>query len=610
MDTTTEIKSHDLTLHTLYNEFYTVPDFQREYVWQEKNVEKLLNDVYEHFYDSHNQPSNDAEYFVGSTVVCWGKDNAYLLIDGQQRLTTCYLLLCAARDLLDKSGATNIEWLRKIIADISMDPVTKNDLYRFKIILQYTDSDGVLKKIAEGKTLIKDIKITTRSVHNIITAYNTIASFFGEKFQNIPDKVREFVAVFIDKVKIIRIETPHLKNALKVFETINARGVGLSPMDLLKNLVFMQAKSNYSELKGRWDKLIKNLERCDEKPTRFLRYYILSHYKINDSSKGLREDEIYDWFNDKADLCGINLDPLGFVDKLIDRSAAYANFVEGKDVAGNTNRYLKNLKALSGTARQHFILLLAGQHLQPELFNELSRQIENLFFCYIITREATKTFERDFADWSGELRDVKDADGINAFINKNIINEMKSLSERFDLAINKLNLTEIQQYRMRYILAKLTQYIEEKAWGNPVDTNLDRYIHSSVHIEHILPYDPKPEVKAAFDKILEYDNFKQRLGNLTLLEQTINSSIGNDFYEAKKDGYRHSAFLLTKSLIEKQEFGIDTQLKRAVEDLQQFDNWDSNSIEARQEMLRKLARRVWGIPDITENLEIPHEAKQ
>jgi len=83
---------------------------------------------------------------------------------------------------------------------------------------------------------------------------------------------------------------------------------------------------------------------------------------------------------------------------------------------------------------------------------------------------------------------------------------------------------------------------------------------------------------------------------LTLLEKTINSSVSNGSFDEKAPGYRQSAFLLTKSLAEKPQVGADTQLNRAVADLIQFKTWDSNAIVQRQEMLAKLARKVWDMP--------------
>src|SRR5437899_83764 len=98
--TVPKIESADLTLAEVYKDFYTVPDFQREYVWQPENVERLLQDVLDEFYDEDGRlVGNDDEYFLGSIVACPGEKNGTLtLIDGQQRLTTIYLVLCCIRD--------------------------------------------------------------------------------------------------------------------------------------------------------------------------------------------------------------------------------------------------------------------------------------------------------------------------------------------------------------------------------------------------------------------------------------------------------------------------------------------------------------------------------
>jgi hypothetical protein len=367
-------------------------------------------------------------------------------------------------------------------------------------------------------------------------------------------------------------------------------------MDLLKNLLFTRTESkDYPRLKERWKELADTLDGCSEKPLRFLRYYIMAHYEI-DSYSVIREDEIYAWFVGHAHECGIDTDPLGFLEQLIECSKAHANFLACKNAGGVDNRYLHNLALLGGALRQQYILLMAARTLPPELFDQLCRAIENLVFCYIITRESTKTFERNFARWSSDLRAVKNDKELDAFIEKYFVEDMASRAERFEFAFRELSQSLIQQYRVRYILAKLTQYIEENAWGNPGHGHLDHYVARNVEIEHILPSNPRFDVRAAFDNVEKYDEYTGRLGNLTLLERTINASVSNGSFAEKTPGYRQSAFLLTKSLVEKPQVGVNTQLNRAVADLNQFESWTSFAIEQRQEMLANLARKVWSVP--------------
>ncbi|MFZ5899573.1 MAG: DUF262 domain-containing protein [Bacillota bacterium] len=592
-----KIESQDLTVGALFKDFYSVPDFQREYVWQGEQVERLLQDLFDEFYDEEGHTLTGPEYFLGSIVACKGEDGTFQLIDGQQRMTTLYLILCVIRDMLKESSASPSKVLDSQIADAAIDPRTFREVERFRVTLQYEDSQGVLDKIASGNTPISKIPETTQSVRNVLAAYRAIRDFLNTNLNSGPKRLREFHGVLTTCVKLIRIVTPTIANALKVFETINDRGVGLNAMDLLKNLLFMRtSKKDYPRLKERWKKLVDILDAVGEKPLRFLRYYIMAHHEI-DYRRGIREDEIYDWFVKHAAECGIETDPLGFLERLIECAQAHANFQACKDTQGSDNRYLRNLAFLGGALRQQYILLMAARALPQELFDRLCRAIENLLFCYIITRESTKTFERNFARWSADLRAVKDVQGLDAFIAKYFAPDMQNRADRFDFAFRELSQNRIQQYRMRYILAKLTQYIEEQAWGNPAYGRLDHYIAKEVDIEHILPSTPQPDVRVAFDKPEEYDDYVGRLGNLTLLEKTINSSVSNAGFAEKLPGYRQSAFLLTKSLAEKPQVGINTQLNRAVAELIQFNNWDSTAIQRRQEMLAKLARKVWDMPE-------------
>lgn len=591
-----KIESSDLSLTDLFKDFYAVPDFQREYVWEPEHVERLLQDAYDEFYDADRRPVLGPEYFIGSVVVCPGGDGTFQVIDGQQRLTTCYLVLCAVRDALARAGADPLKTLQDQIAATSMDPTTGDDVFRYRLALQYEDSRGVLEQIA-GNGAAAATTAQTVSVRHIHAAHETIGGFLAANFGDDPSGLKPFLATFTQRVKLIRIVTPNLSHALKVFETINDRGVGLNAMDLLKNLLFMRtASADYPRLKERWKQLVDGLDRCGEKPLRFLRYYVLSHHET-EPSKPPREDEIYAWFVRHADEAGIATDPLGFLDELVDRSRAYAHFAEAKDAQGDPVRYLRNVALLSGNARQHFILLLAGRHLPGDLFAELARRIENLFFCYVITREPTKSFERTFARWSEALRSVRTAGDLEAFVDLYITPDLAKRSRDFDFALAALDQGRIQQYRLRYVLAKLTQFVEEQAWQNAADADLGAFLDKSVHVEHILPASPTPEVRAAFDRPAEYAAHAAKLGNLTLLEKTINTSVSNGQFAAKVPGYRQSKFLLTRSLVEKPGVGQHTALNRAVVDLPQFEVWDSRAIERRQRVLARLARRVWEIPE-------------
>jgi len=588
---TKTIKSLDLSIGELFNQFYVVPSYQREYVWEQAQVEQLMQDIYEAFPESPQLDLSD--YFIGSLVVC-PADGVLELIDGQQRMTTAFLFLCAVRDHLVAVNAVPLDTIKRQIAATNVDRYGK-ETHRYRVELQYEDSLDILERIAKGEDSLNQIVKKTRSVDNLITAYHTLRLFLENEFHGAPDEIRRFYAYFIHNVKVVRIQTQDIAHALKVFETINDRGVGLDSMDLLKNLMFMRAdKADFEKLKEKWKRLVDVLH-DKEKPLRFLRYFIFATYDV----ERLREKEIYQWFVDNEERCGYAEDPLAFVDLLNKAARAYTYFVAGKNVDGSPNRYLDNLRYLSGVARQQLILLLAGRHLSIEDFVELSRQLENLFFAYIITREPTRQFERDFAQWAGELRGVKDREGLEAFLDLHFRPAKRELATRFELAFQELDEDSIQKYRMRYILGKMTQYINERAYG-PQAENLGKFVEQK-DVEHILPQSPPEEVVQAFDKPDEVEYYIHRLGNMTMLEESINRSVSNKRFEKKLTGYANSQFLLTKSVAVDPRVGDNTSINRAVEDLIiTFDEWTSKSIERRQQMLAELAKKVWDMPESDE----------
>lgn len=188
---------------------------------------------------------------------------------------------------------------------------------------------------------------------------------------------------------------------------------------------------------------------------------------------------------------------------------------------------------------------------------------------------------------------------IDAFINNHILAEQYTLDRRFNFAFQELDENKIQKYRLRYILAKLTQYVNESAWGEQASQGLDTYLNGAVDVEHILPRQSTEGILASFDQPDRYDEFKVKLGNLTLLEKTINSSLSNDGFSTKLSSYCQSSLLLTKSIAIKPEVGQNTALNRAVKDLKQFTAWNSETIQERQLMLTQLARRVWGMREVS-----------
>ena len=171
---------------------------------------------------------------------------------------------------------------------------------------------------------------------------------------------------------------------------------------------------------------------------------------------------------------------------------------------------------------------------------------------------------------------------------------MAGKSQELADALKRFTLYSMQQYRTRYLLARLTQHVEMAFSGLKNPGSLEPF--TKLEIEHILPDNPKPELCATWaaeNPNAVYDDYKNRLGNLTLLEKPINIVAGNDFYKAKQTEYSKNGNYLTRILVALTEVGQNTSISRINAKLEAFPAWNAASIERRHALLIALAQEVW-----------------
>jgi hypothetical protein len=601
------IENHKYSIEEAFQQcFYVVPDYQREYVWTDKEVQQLLEDINEQI-----DGGTSHEYFIGMVLVSpTDEKNHYEVIDGQQRLTTFYLLLCALRKLFDgEPQRQSIDGLLSTSYTDS-DGETRTSL---KLEPRYENAAEVVRKLVELDTDpvavragIQAAGITSfGSLQNLVNAYGTLYRYLRDNYDDKP-KLKKYWGYLANRVVFIQISTD-VSSALKIFETINERGIGLNPMDLLKNLLFTQVKQKeFVQLKDEWKKITKPLEIAKEKPLRFLRYFLMANYGIRSKRRDavMREEEIYDWFIDKdnAALCDYATKPFEFVRKVIRNVELYLAFGRGMGNDLQPSAAMDSLKRLTGGAFSlHYVLLLAAAGLPKQSFEHFVRQLESFLFFYIFTKTPTKDLERNFSVWADEMRGIaaisdtaKQRAELNRFMADHFEQNMSSKSQELVDALRRLTLNSMQQYRIRYLLAKVTQHVDMAFTGAKTAGSLEPY--TKLEIEHILPDTPTAELRAkwlAGNPSAVYDDYKMRLGNLTLLEKPINIVASNDFYAAKQVEYRKSSNYLTRSLVELTEVGLNTSITRMNEKLLSFPVWDSSSIDRRQDMLIGLVRDIW-----------------
>lgn len=590
-----QIKVEHPTVEEVFTaSFYEVPAFQREYVWKDAQVNSLLTDALDALFDERGSATM-GEYFIGSIVAYLDPEGGvFQLIDGQQRITTLFIVLCAMRDVRKVlADPESLSFLEGMIKDQyqKLDGTTG---MRLRLKPLYEDASDVLELIALGKVgELGDRKRLPNSARNMLNAYEIVREFLKEQFNDDVVAIRKFQAHLTKRVRMVRIQTIGISDALRIFETINDRGVGLNALDLLKNLLFMQvSKIDFERLTTVWKEMVHTIETTGrgEKPLRFLRYFVLANFPdARKKNKPLTEDDLYEWLSEHKLEIGITTHPIDFAKRLHASAQSYRRFVAEPDF------HLANIYALSGRARQHLIVLLACESLYGSRLAVVTQQLERLFAAYVLAQEPTKVLDSIFADAAPKMggwisKHKNDGDFESALLELTrswVDNEIDRLRPRISDSLDRLNLD--RKTTCRFVLCRLAQYLDAVS-GSPLQP-INHY--AKFEVEHILPNKPVPEERESFDKAAEYDRYKQLAGNLTLLEQPINASIGRDYFAAKKIEYQKSGLFMTRSLAESQSVGANTGFARAAKLLSHHQRWDSAAIEKRQSELKNLAWELW-----------------
>mgnify|MGYP000421496183 CR=1 FL=1 len=548
-----------INVECLKNKFFVVPDYQREYVWERENVEQFLNDIYDEF--EANSGDERSNYFIGSIIIVERNDGTFEVIDGQQRLTTIVIALCSFREYLiningsQKLGSDLLELkdeLLKTIKELLYEYSLKYKKKIPRLELQYEESKDYLRKLISGEEYNGEL---TNSIKRMQEAYKIASEFIESLGGQDPEKAIEFIRYFLINVEMVEIKPENISSALKIFETINHRGVGLNPMDLLKNLIFREAKEeDFGKIKEIWKEITKELEGCGEgdRPLRFLRYFLMAKYYDGI----IREDEIYDWIISKEgkNKIGYSDKPLEFAKELLTSAKRYSRFVKATTSKEEDEKYpsITRIGYIGkSNFRQHLILLLAlNEALGDDAIELLSKQLETLIFYYIVTKEPTKNFERKFSNWAKELRNIKTEEELKKFVKDKFLAEIREREIRFKDMFLRLTQKDLGPlYRTKYILGRIEDHIRE-ACNYPLN-GLRHY--QTLQLEHILPQTPKNgEIPEEFGSLEEYDSFVRRLGNLTLVEEPINKAlnkvnnvIDEGWFNKKLEEYKKSKVFLT-----------------------------------------------------------------
>lgn len=524
-------KALAIHIKNLFDVYYTIPEYQREYSWKLKNWENLFSDI----------EDSDKDYFLGTLICIIDDDGAKMrVVDGQQRITTLSIFRLAVFNKLRENKlkfAENEDYYGNFLnLKTSLHKEDKN-----KLQLQSNNKEeyeSLIKRVIHDK----DEKIDNR--RRIFKAY----SFFEEKLsEHSIDQLFELLDKINDAL-VVRIEVRTDQDAFILFESINNRGMPLSPIDLIKNKMFSQlAKDKIGDIGDhniQWQKIIDGIEDFNDQ-VRFLRHYYHAfqhqeNIKIKRYKKATKTNliEIY------SDL--IEKDVEFIFKDIYEKSKIYNIFTSPDNIEDNQkySNYMEQLKDLQrlGISPAYALLLYLFSEFKESDLTSLLLFLENWFVRRQLTNfPDTNKLDQIFLDLIGEI----DKDGSYSF---QFIKDYLSREEYYkgDDEIKKTlvnsNLYDDNFETIRYLLIQLE--IDKREKTDTKEVSKDNFWKvekkkSVWTIEHIMPQTPKKD-SDWFTLVPEEETrekYIHKLGNLTLTRynQTLSNKSFSDKTVATKN---------------------------------------------------------------------------
>lgn len=545
---------------------YIIPPYQREYSWKEEQWESLFNDIYE----------NETGYFLGSIICISSETNELDVIDGQQRLTTLSILLLSLYKTLNEyyNYFSNEKHLAKKFLSLEEYFLDEDNLRISLSIQNHNKEDySYLAWMILDKPSISPKNYGNRRIAKAF-------KYFSERIELetaeccMDDKIK-LLFLLLDKISsslIVKINTRDASSAFILFESINNRGMVLTPIDLIKNTLISKLSNNQKPaavINNEWQEIIKNINDY-ESQVRFLRHYYNIFSNLNKYKFKVKCDEVNK--ATKSSLIKIYSEiiknnGLELIKDLIEKSAIYNNLIEPRNISeyslyANYKASLENLNRIGAVPANALLLYLFEYHHDKDLSGFIEFLEKWFIIRHITNTPSTNKLDGIFIDMIKALDEEKTLDDVMKSLlvelpEKEIIKNKLITSNIYDFSSNLTKCLLVHIERGFSTKESMKDY-----WALNIG-NEGRQPHPVWTVEHIYPRNPK---KDDIDK--ECESLKDTLGNLTIT--AYNGNLSNRSYAEK--------LVLEK---EGKEIGFNSENIKINALLKDKKEWRSNNIETR-----------------------------
>lgn len=531
---------------------FNIPVYQRNYDWQEENCKKLFTDIENII--KHNE---EIEHFLGTVVYVLTKIERdyeeYVLIDGQQRITSISLLLKALHEKIISEDTKESIWEQYLINKKSPDNI--------RIRLKPIESDSVSYKQlidsnddSSNSNVCKNYKIFKELLEN--------SHYSAEQIYSALYKI-ELVTIKLEKDK--KSENPQL-----IFESLNSTGLSLTQADLIRNYLLMNSEYEKQTVlyKNFWLKI--EIELTNKKISDFIRDFLTMK-----TGKIANKNKVYDDFKEYMRIQK-ELNEEAVLEELVTYSKYYNWFLNANSNNEKLNEKLKHFKYLKNTTVYPLLLsIFEDTYYYKKLDEDKLLKIIDLLISYIFRRTIcgykTSSINKVFASIPKKILENQNEKDIYFKIEKNLMERRLETifprDEEFKVNFIKYNFEKNKEL-LKYTLKEL----EQKVSNNVINDT------SNLNIEYIMPENLNSEWKLELgEKKFENTHLEYlgTIGNSSLIENDLLRY--NKNFKTKKEFYQKSNIEITRNI-------------------NNYQVWTDNEIKNRAEQLYEKSKEIWSIP--------------
>lgn len=544
------------------NTFFSIPVYQRDYNWQEKQCKQLFKDIL-----TAGENKEISSHFIGSIVyihegVYEIGEKEFSVIDGQQRMITITLLFIALYHKLKENNSKEAD-----------------KIYELYLINKFSEKEVNLKLVPPEENLNILIKVLENKFNelenyrdrNLVKNY----SYFKKELTKFSDSEIQNIIVGIDKLIYVNIALENGKDdPQRIFESLNSTGLDLSQGDLIRNYILMDLdrKEQNRIYKNFWIPIENNCKVSDGNEVKnyvsdFIRDYLtLKRGEIPVKAKVFEEFKMF--YDNPDDLK---------LEELKNYSVKYSHIIkpyleEDEDI----REELKNLKTLDQVVINPFLIGILKDYKEDKLDRKDLLNILKLLQSYIwrrfITEKPSNLLNKLF---QGMYLKISKKENYYTATEEILLAQEFPTNEELKESLKTKNVYKNKE-RLKYVFRKIENYNHNEL----IDFDNDK-----ITIEHIFPQRPSKTWKELYtdEELEEMKALKNTISNLTLTGSNV--KLGNKTFLYKRDqkihGYRDSKLYLNSYL-------------------GKLERWDLQTMKDRFEILFNDIIKIWKRPENTQ----------